>query len=211
MVHVRGVRPGAGAAWLPPQAPCRPRDRRQSMHTPAFLELTKHALLVALPGTFARVRYTLAAGPWAAFRFQENELVKHVFAHEICIARNVPEPGASKCPRARRLQASALFCRFSEPSFQMVKACFACPSSSPKALLMGLFLGKQAPICVEYETRVWLLMFEMEIRNYWIENASRRKDMRSLCQGERAFHIGALDCSCTRTKILARGAAPPLT
>ena len=140
--------PGAGAAWLPPQAPCRPRDRRQSMHTPALLELTKHALLVALPGTLARVRYTLAAGPWAAFRFQENELVKHVFAHEICIARNVPEPGASKCPRARRLQASAVFCRFSEPSFQMVKACFACPSSSPKALLMGLFLGKQAPIDV---------------------------------------------------------------
>ena len=71
--------PGAGAAWLPPQAPCRPRDRRQSMHTPAFLELTKHALLVALPGTFARVRYTLAAGPWAAFRFQEKRTCKTRF------------------------------------------------------------------------------------------------------------------------------------
>ena len=71
--------PGAGAAWLPPQAPCRPRDRRQSMHTPAFLELTEHALLVALPGTFARVRYTLAAGPWAAFRFQEKRTCKTRF------------------------------------------------------------------------------------------------------------------------------------
>ena len=71
--------PGAGAAWLPPQAPCRPRDRRQSMHTPAFLELTKHALIVAVSGTFARVRYNLAAGPGAAFRFQEKRTCKTRF------------------------------------------------------------------------------------------------------------------------------------
>ena len=55
--------PGAGAAWLPPQAPCRPRDRRQSMHTPAFLELTKHALFVALPGHLRQSAIHSGGGP----------------------------------------------------------------------------------------------------------------------------------------------------